>query len=63
MLPDGTIHMRLRLTAPGGIVGEGEKDYAPDSPYYQGILEHLGGLKPGESKLMKPWPDDPVVKR
>lgn len=62
MLPDGTIHMRLRGQLPGGGVAEGEVDYQPDSPDYQQVLEHLGGLKPGETKLMKPWPDDPAQK-
>ncbi len=59
MLPDGTIHMRLRAPLPGGGAGEGEFDYKPDSPDYRQILEHLGGLQPGETKPVKPWPDAP----
>ena len=59
MLPDGTIHMRLRAPLPGGGAGEGEIDYKPDSPDYRQILEHLGGLRPGETKPVRPWPDAP----
>ena len=59
MLPDGTIHLRLRAPLPGGGAGEGEIDYKPDSPDYQQILEHLGGLQPGETKPVNPWPDEP----
>lgn len=32
--------------------------YPPSHPSYRRILEHLGGLKPGESTLVPPWPDD-----
>lgn len=32
--------------------------YPPPHPRYQRILEHIGGLKPGESTLVPPWPDD-----
>jgi len=63
MLPDGTIHLRLRAPLPGGGSGEGEFDYKPGDPDYQAILAHLGGLKPGETKPVKPWPDNPPEKR
>lgn len=62
MLPDGTIQLRLRAPLPGGGSGEGELDYKPDDPDYQKILAHLGGLKPGETKPVKPWPDAPSEK-
>jgi hypothetical protein len=63
MLPDGTIHLRLRAPLPGGGSGEGEFDYPPGDPDYLAILAHLGGLKPGETKPVSPWPDNPPEKR
>ncbi len=57
MGPDGTIELRLRATGPGGMVGEGFLTYSPSDPQYAGVLRHLGGLKPGESKSVPPWPD------
>ena len=63
MPPDGTIHLRLRAPLPGGGSGEGEFDYKPGDPDYQQILAHLGGLKPGETKPVRPWPDNPPEKR
>jgi hypothetical protein len=63
MLPDGTIRLRLRAPLPGGGSGEGEMDYKPGDPDYQQVLAHLGGLKPGETKPVKPWPDNPLEKR
>src|SRR5580704_9071330 len=49
MEPDGTIVLRLRAVSPGAI-GDAMLRYPPDNPQYKSILEHLGGLKPGESK-------------
>ena len=63
MLPDGIIHLRLRAPLPGGGSGEGEMDYKPGDPDYLAILAHLGGLKPGETKPVSPWPDNPPEKR
>lgn len=57
MRPDGTIELRLRATGPGGMVGEGFLTYPPSDPQYAEVLRHLGGLKPGETKSVPPWPD------
>jgi hypothetical protein len=54
---DGTIELRLRATGPGGMVGEGFLTYPPSDSHYAEILRHLGGLKPGETKSVPPWPD------
>ena len=56
MDPDGTIVLLLRATGPG-VVGDGRITYAPTHAEYQNVLKHLGGLKPGESKPVPPWPD------
>lgn len=57
MESDGTIVMQLRAEGDGGIVGDAMFTYAPDDPHYQEVLDHLGGMKPGEEKPVRPWPD------
>jgi hypothetical protein len=54
MLDDGTIVLDLRATG-GGALGDARLTYAPGDPNYQGILRHLGGLRPGEQKQVPPW--------
>jgi hypothetical protein len=56
MLADGTIMI--------GVPGSGSADRAqavltlsPGDTQYQPLLDHLGGLKPGETKSIPPWPD------
>jgi hypothetical protein len=56
MEADGTIILRLRANGEGGTTGDGTISYRPDSQHYQSVLEHLGGLEPGETKPVKPWP-------
>ena len=53
MASDGTITLRVRSLPPGPI-GEGILDYPPSHPRYRAIVEHLGGLAPGESKPVVP---------
>jgi hypothetical protein len=55
MLADGTIVMDLRATGPG--IGDTRVQYPPTSPHYAEVLHHLGGMRPGETKLVPPWPD------
>jgi hypothetical protein len=57
MRADGTIVLQLRAEGVGGIVGDAQVTYSPSDPKYQEILAHLGGLKPGESKPVRPWKD------
>jgi hypothetical protein len=58
MLDDGTIAMELRMEDPkSGAVGHSYPKFAPGSPRYQEILDHLGPFKPGEVKpVMNDWP-------
>ena len=61
MEKDGTIMMRLRAPLPDcSGFGEGMLVYKPDSPDYQEVLRHIGGLRPGETKEVPPWPDNPT---
>jgi hypothetical protein len=58
MEKDGTIVLQLRAELDGGAnFGEGYFRYPPTDPEYQKILKHVGGLKPGESRDVPPWPD------
>ena len=62
MEEDGTIALKLFRTKFVGKDGkeywtEGYFRYEPSHPKYQKILEHIGELKPGESKNVLPWPD------
>ncbi len=54
MDPDGTIILRLRAVSPTAI-GDALLRYPPDHPQYKSILEHLGGLTPGEHKPVAPF--------
>jgi hypothetical protein len=58
MTEDGTITLNLRAEG-DGIVGDGRLVYRKEDKGYADVLQHVGGLKPGESKLVPPWPDQP----
>src|SRR5579864_4200509 len=34
----------------------------PGDSTYQQLIDHVGGLKPGETKPIPPWPDPPPAK-
>lgn len=55
MLADGTLHMQLRSETPDGIA-EALMIVKPDDQRYAGFVEHLGGIKPGESRSIPPFP-------
>ena len=56
MSADHTVILRLRAEERGGILGEGVLVYSPGSRYYKEVLRHIGGLEPGETKPVPPWP-------
>lgn len=58
MKADGTLVLTLRATGDDGTLGDAQLTYAPTHERYAAVLEHLGGMKPGESKQVPPWPDD-----
>lgn len=55
MSAERVITLQLRAEGPGGEIGDALFTYAPDHPDYGKVLEHLGGLAPGESKPAPPW--------
>lgn len=57
---DRNIVLRLRAPLDGGAnFGEGYFRYEPGTQEYEDVLRHLGGLKPGQSKPVPPWPESP----
>lgn len=58
MNEDGTIVLQLRAEAGDGTVGDALVTYAPGDAGYNEVLEHLGGLAPGQSKPVPPWPSE-----
>jgi hypothetical protein len=55
MADDGTLHLLLRAEDPGGAVGDATFKYAPGDDHYQEMVDHLGGIRPGEQKPVPPW--------
>lgn len=58
LLADGTLVLHLYAPLEGGR-GEAEFRYAPGTPDHAEVLTHIGGLRPGQSKPVPPWPDTP----
>ena len=56
MADDGTIILDLRAEGQEGTVGDARLVYPPTDTRYSEILSHLGGLRPGETKQVLPWP-------
>jgi hypothetical protein len=57
MLDDGTIVLDLRAEGPKGTLGDMRLVYAKSHKDYAMVFKHLGGLKPGETKPVPPWPE------
>lgn len=52
---DGTLVLQLRADGAGGTVGDGMFRYKPNEKDYAVMIEHIGGLKVGETKPVPPW--------
>jgi hypothetical protein len=57
--PNGTIVLQLRVTADDGTVGDSLLRVSQADPRHLEIQRHVGFLKPGESVLVRPWPESP----
>lgn len=57
----GTIKVRIRSM--GGMNVSGGIEYEKGSEHYESVLKHLGGMKPGDCKLVPPWPDEQKPKK
>jgi hypothetical protein len=62
MLANGTILVGIRGAEPDGAL-QAVLMVEPGDSTYQPIIEHVGGLKPGETKSIPPWPDTPPPKK
>ena len=56
MEADGTLVLNLNASLEGKVVGHGYFRYPPDHPEYEDVLRHVGPIKPGEEKPVRPWP-------
>ncbi|MDZ4832749.1 MAG: hypothetical protein SGJ27_02995 [Candidatus Melainabacteria bacterium] len=54
---DGTLILRMRAVGPRGMIGSGTMTYRTDHPNYAEVLQHIGPIKPGENKPVRPFPD------
>jgi hypothetical protein len=53
---DGTIVLMLRAEGPM-VMGDALLRYPPGDKDYENVKKHIGGLEPGQSKAVPPWPD------
>jgi len=53
---DGTLEMQLRTVARNGTIGEALLLVATDDERYASMIAHIGGLEPGQSKPIPPFP-------
>ena len=53
---DRNVILELRATDGQGSIGMGRLVYTPDHEQYKSVITHLGGLNPGESKPVRPFP-------
>jgi len=61
MLQNGTILVGVRGPDPDSSL-QGVLMVEPGDSTYQQLIDHVGGLKPGETKPIPPWPDPPPRK-
>jgi hypothetical protein len=57
MSADGTVTLHLTRTADGQHANATFK-YTTVDPKYDEVLRHIGGLNAGETKPVRPWPDN-----
>ena len=55
MREDGTIVLDL-VAETGSTRGQARFIYPPDHEQYEEVVRHLGGLEPGRTKPVPPWP-------
>jgi hypothetical protein len=51
----GTLHLFLRAESPEGDMGDAMFEFPRGHADYQSIIDHLGGMRPGEQKPVPPW--------
>jgi hypothetical protein len=61
MMEDGTLVLDLVAEGPDGLRGIARILRPPSDPRYAAWIEHLGGMSPGDDKLVPPWPESAVT--
>ena len=59
MAPDHSIRLQLVSRECDGTLAHGDFVVQPNASNYAEILRHIGGLEPGQSKPVSPWPAPP----
>ena len=59
MAQDHSIRMQLVSRECDGTIAHGDFVIQPNAPNYPEIVHHIGGLEPGQSKPVRPWPAPP----
>ena len=59
MSADRTLILDLRSVQCSGSEAMGQVTYKPGDLNYASVLDHIGGLKPGEVKPVPAWPTEP----
>ena len=57
MAADGTLTLDLEARGCNGEIGHARLVYPVTDPRYRDILAHVGDIRPGESRPVRPWPD------
>ena len=57
MNADRSIDLMLRAEGAGGTTGDSLEKLKVGDKEYEMVLRHVGGLRPGESKPVPPWPE------
>ncbi len=55
MYEDGTIELKLIASTPAGGIGDALLVYPREHKDYETILAHIGSIKPGEEKNVRPF--------
>jgi hypothetical protein len=56
MAADGTLTLDLEARGCDGEIGHARLVYPVTDPRYRDILAHVGDIRPGESRPVRPWP-------
>ncbi len=57
MKANGTLVLQLRAEAEDGTVGDAQFEYPKGHEQYDEVIKHVGGLEPGQTKPVPPWPE------
>ncbi len=58
MAPDRTITLHVYARSDDGkVTGTGTLVYRPGDKMYDEVFRHIGGIEPGQSKNVPPWPE------